>query len=294
MTKTEGGNHEGVTVVSLVIERGGAVLLGHRGRLKDHAPGEWEAISGRVEPGETLIEAARREALEETGLLVEVVRHLDYFRFRRGADAEVTVGATFHCRVRDGTERLSPEHDRFVWADLVQARDIGLPAGLVRCIEAVLEPLQTTIGRAGPADIPALVELMSQFYIESGYALDREWAAASFAQLLRDESRGAVWIARRGAEPAGHVVLALKHSMEFGGLAGVIDDLFVRPPFRRQGVGSALLSALFDACREFHLAAVHVEVDPGNVAALGLYRARGLREQSGRQTLTVQLGVQAG
>ncbi len=147
-----------------------------------------------------------------------------------------------------------------------------------------------TIERARLADIPALVELMSQFYAESSYALDREWAAASFAQLLREEARGAVWIARRGTEPAGHVVLALRHSMEFGGLAGVIDDLFVRPQFRRQGVGSALISALLAACRELHVAAAHVEVDPSNVAAWALYQAFGLRGHSTeRQTLTVQL-----
>ena len=152
-----------------------------------------------------------------------------------------------------------------------------------------------TFERAGHADIPALVELMSEFYAESSYTLDQAWAAASFAQLLRDEARGAVWIARHGAEPAGHVVLALKHSMEFGGLAGVIDDLFVRPRFRRQGVGSALLSALFDACRKLHVAAVHVEVDPGNVAASALYRAFGFHGQgTGRQSLVNDAFEQAG
>ncbi|MEO5692143.1 MAG: GNAT family N-acetyltransferase [Usitatibacter sp.] len=133
---------------------------------------------------------------------------------------------------------------------------------------------------------------MSQFYAESSYELDREWAATSFAQLLRDEVRGAVWIACCGTEPAGHVVLALKHSMEFGGLAGVIDDLFVRPQFRRRGVGSALLSALFDVCRKLHVGAVHVEVGPGNVAALALYQAHGLRGHLDRQTLTAQIGVE--
>ncbi len=152
--------------------------------------------------------------------------------------------------------------------------------------------LRATIERAGHSDIPALVELMGQFYAESSYALDRDWATASFAQLLRDEARGAVWIARCGGEPAGHVVLALRHSMEFGGLAGVIDDLFVRPQFRRQGVGTALLSELFDACRKLHVAAVDVEVGPGNVAASALYRAFGLQGHgTQRRTMTVKLGT---
>lgn len=150
--------------------------------------------------------------------------------------------------------------------------------------------MRTIVERAVQADIPDLVELMSQFYAESNYTLDREWAAGSFAQLLRDETRGAVWIARRGIEIAGHVVLVLRHSMEFGGPAGVVDDLFVLPQFRRQGVGSALLSALFDACRKLHVAALLVEVGTDNVAATAFYGTFGLCDRgTDRQTLIVQL-----
>ena len=127
------------TVVSLVIERDGTVLLGRRSATRDHAPGEWETISGRVEPNETLTEAVRREALEETGLAVDVLEQVDSFRFKRGADAADTIGVTFHCRVREGCERLSDEHDQFAWATLEQARGYGLPEGLVRCIEMVLK-----------------------------------------------------------------------------------------------------------------------------------------------------------
>lgn len=139
-----------------------------------------------------------------------------------------------------------------------------------------------------------MVELMGEFYAESNYAPDGEWAAASFEQLLRDEARGAAWIARDGTGSAGYVVLALRHSMEFGGLTGIIDDLFVRPQARRQGVGSALLAALFEECRARQVAAVQVEVGPDNLAASGLYRAFGLRDHgTERQTLTVQLGLEA-
>lgn len=127
------------SVVSLVIERDGAVLLGRRSLAKDHAPGQWETISGRVEPGETPQEAARREALEETGLKVEIVRQLDTFTFRRAQDNEDTLGITFHCRVKGGHVRLSPEHREFLWATLDGVRAYGLPEGLVRCITAVLK-----------------------------------------------------------------------------------------------------------------------------------------------------------
>jgi len=154
--------------------------------------------------------------------------------------------------------------------------------------------MRTDIARAGAAEIPALIDLMSEFYAESSYALDREWAEASFRRLLADETRGSAWLARRGEEPAGYVVLTLRHSMEFGGVAGVIDDLYVRPAFRRQRVGFALVSALFEACRSLGVAAIHVEVGPDNVGALALYRSFGLRGYSvERQTLTVELGREA-
>jgi 8-oxo-dGTP diphosphatase len=63
-----------IEAVSVIARDGDRFLLVKRGRapaLDLHAfPG------GRVEPGETLIEAARRELLEETGLVAErVVLH---------------------------------------------------------------------------------------------------------------------------------------------------------------------------------------------------------------------------
>lgn len=147
-----------------------------------------------------------------------------------------------------------------------------------------------TLERAGLADVPRLVNLMTEFYAESGRELDRRWAARSLEVLLRDGSKGTAWIAREGEEAAGHVVLTLRHSMEFGGLIGVIDDLFVRPRFRRQGIGTELLSAVLETAQSLHLAALQVEVDPANVAAMALYRAFGLIEQAdGRRTLVARL-----
>jgi GNAT superfamily N-acetyltransferase len=133
-----------------------------------------------------------------------------------------------------------------------------------------------TPARATRADIPVLVELMGEFYAESNYRLDRHWAAASFDQLLGESHRGGAWIAHAGGEPSGYVVIALRHSMEFGGLAGVIDDLFVRPAHRRQGIGAALLGAAFEECRRLGAVSMEVEVGDDNAAAANLYRAFGL------------------
>ena len=128
-----------VVVVSLVIERDRKVLLVRRSPSSDHAPGEWETVSGRVEFGESPIEAALREAFEETGLKVEVLQPLDTFHFYRGNAREEAVGITFHCRVDSGELRLSDEHTEYAWVSSGEAQGYNMPEGLLYCIGRVLD-----------------------------------------------------------------------------------------------------------------------------------------------------------
>ncbi|HWT02028.1 MAG TPA: GNAT family N-acetyltransferase [Pyrinomonadaceae bacterium] len=148
----------------------------------------------------------------------------------------------------------------------------------------------TTIHKATSEDIPALVEMMREFYAESDYPLDGNWAAGSFSALLRDDSLGAVWVASRDSEPAGYVVLTVRFSMEYGGLDAFIDDLFVRTAFRRRGLGRALVKALLDECGRRRVIAAHVEVGHDNDAAKMLYGGFGLKQgDDGRLKLTARL-----
>jgi ribosomal protein S18 acetylase RimI-like enzyme len=143
------------------------------------------------------------------------------------------------------------------------------------------------------ADIPQLVELMQEFYAESSFPLDRAWAAEAFARLLDDPSRGAIWIVDIDETPAGHVVLSVRFAMEFGGVIGYVDDLFIRPAFRRQGAARAALDVLTAECRRRGCRAVLVEVDPGNAAAQALYRRLGLLPlDDERETLRRSLGAE--
>ncbi len=59
-------DNQPVPAVSVAIARDGRVLLVRRGR--EPSRGAYAFPGGRVEPGETLEEAARRELLEETSL----------------------------------------------------------------------------------------------------------------------------------------------------------------------------------------------------------------------------------
>jgi 8-oxo-dGTP diphosphatase len=116
-----------LVVVAFLIERNDQILLLRRSMAKDHAPGEWEVGSGRVRQRESALEAVVREAREETGLEVHVVRPLDTFHFYRGKSQVETIGVTFHCRATRGELTLSPEHIEAKWVRM----SIGDTNGLV-------------------------------------------------------------------------------------------------------------------------------------------------------------------
>jgi ribosomal protein S18 acetylase RimI-like enzyme len=148
-----------------------------------------------------------------------------------------------------------------------------------------------SLRNASAEDIPVLLDLMQEFHGESGRALDRRWAEEAFAAFFRDSSHGAIWIVSSDDAAAGYVVLTLRFSMEFGGLDAFIDDLFVKPSYRRRGLGQRLLDALFDDCRRLGVFAVHVETGPDNIPARGLYESRGLKyPNDSRIMLTAELG----
>lgn len=139
-------------------------------------------------------------------------------------------------------------------------------------------------------DVAALVALMTTFYAESNFALPSGPAARTFETLLSDPRLGGVWIAEVGGEAVGHVVLTVCFSMEYGGLRGFIDDLYVRPDARGHGAAAGLLAAAREAALDRGVRALHVEVGPENHTARRLYARAGYAD-SGHLFLSLPLAA---
>src|SRR5690606_32950866 len=72
-----------------------------------------------------------------------------------------------------------------------------------------------------------------------------EWHTRETLRVLRAEpARGRVLVLAVEGAIAGYSILASFWSNELGGEVIVIDELYVRPAYRRQGHGAALLTAL--------------------------------------------------
>jgi len=138
-------------------------------------------------------------------------------------------------------------------------------------------------------DIPTLLALMSEFYSESGYELDRAAAETAFAAILSDNRLGYVWLIEDENKIVGYLALTLRFGMEYGGLIGCLDDLFVVPQSRNKGLSTAALIQVRDFCRPAGFAPSRLRLASAMAPRKRFYRRVGLVEAPGRQLLALAL-----
>jgi ribosomal protein S18 acetylase RimI-like enzyme len=137
-------------------------------------------------------------------------------------------------------------------------------------------------------DLQTLLDMMTDFYAESGYVLDRTRTAQAFTALLADPRLGRVWIIEQGSARAGYIVVTFVFAMEYGGVTAVVDDFYVRAAARGVGLGTAALAEVRRACSELGLRAMRVEVGHDNTVARSVYRRVGF-EVVDHQLMTLPL-----
>lgn len=134
--------------VGAIIVEDGRVLLVKRG----HAPllGEWSIPGGVLELGETVRQAARREAMEETGLTIEPMELLGVFdrvmRDERGRVKYQYVLIDFLCRKVAGDLCASGDADGCRWFTPKELKKLPLPADTAEVIRLGLEKSRTLSG----------------------------------------------------------------------------------------------------------------------------------------------------
>lgn len=124
-------------------------------------------------------------------------------------------------------------------------------------------------------DITILLELVQEFHEKEKLAFDEKLDGNALANFLADGSWGQVWIIQQEDEAIGYMILTLGYSLEYRGRDAFIDELYLRPKHRGQGIGTQMLTFAEETCRVLGVQALHLEVDFENPDAQRLYHRVG-------------------
>jgi mutator protein MutT len=98
-------------VLAAVIRRTNQFLLGKRPAHKHHG-GLWEFPGGKLEDGESLRDAARREILEELGVTVQTLGTILFRMQDQGSGYEI-----IFVEIEISGDPAALEHDEIAWFD---------------------------------------------------------------------------------------------------------------------------------------------------------------------------------
>lgn len=115
-------NKISVIVKGIIIYKNKVLLL-KRCEKDEINPGKWEFVGGRVEFGEDLEEALKREVMEETGINVNIDKILYATTYRRKENRQAFINV-YKCFAKDGKVLLSEEHKEYKWVSKEEFRKL--------------------------------------------------------------------------------------------------------------------------------------------------------------------------
>ena len=139
-------------------------------------------------------------------------------------------------------------------------------------------------------DVAALLPLVEQYWtFEDIAGFESVRVARELEWICAEPKLASGWIASIGGRAVGYLLAVFVFSLEHLGLTAEIDEFFVLPSARGQGIGDELLR-LAEAefvCRR--CTNVSLQLGKGNDGARAFYRAHGYEERAGFELLDKML-----
>jgi [ribosomal protein S18]-alanine N-acetyltransferase len=123
--------------------------------------------------------------------------------------------------------------------------------------------MTTTIRPATIQDVPTIVAL------ERSVAKAAHWSAEQYETRLKEDC---LMLAESNSQLVGFICARVSPG------EWEIENVVVANEFRRQGIASALVNALFESAKKADHPTVHLEVRESNLPARQLYTKHGFRE----------------
>jgi GNAT superfamily N-acetyltransferase len=129
------------------------------------------------------------------------------------------------------------------------------------------------VRRANVDDAERVAELLHDFNTE--FDTDSPGPAV-LAERLRGLLAGTQTFALLSGDPAvGLALVTLRPNVWYPGAVALLDEMYVAPPARGDGIGGAIVDRLVADCRRDGVSAIEINVDEGDVDAQRFYARHG-------------------
>jgi GNAT superfamily N-acetyltransferase len=141
-------------------------------------------------------------------------------------------------------------------------------------------PGDAAIRRATPGDAEAVARLLHDFQLEFDEPSPGvEALAERYAELIRNREMMVLLV---GDGPEGFAQLRFRPWVYSAGLHSYLEELYVVPSRRGQGLGRALLEAAMDAARSEGAEQMELGTSEDDIAARALYESVGFTNREAR------------
>jgi ribosomal protein S18 acetylase RimI-like enzyme len=134
-----------------------------------------------------------------------------------------------------------------------------------------------TFRPCGPKDHATLLKFVVEYYRFDKIPFDRASLSKGLDTLLRNLSQGQAWLMESHKKAVGYAVLTYNFDLEYGGVEGMLTDLYVGKRYRNRGIGSLALYEIEDFSRERGVRNIELQVLHHNPEAETFYRKAGFQ-----------------
>jgi GNAT superfamily N-acetyltransferase len=154
-------------------------------------------------------------------------------------------------------------------------REDGRDSCLARMHDGGMTPTDIVIVFATEQDAETVTQLQIDFGDEfDDPAPSFDVLLPRFRRLIVDPT-AFVLLAGERQDPAGYAVVTLRPTVYTDGPLAVLDELYVRPARRSEGIGTALLTSAIDEVLRRGGAEMHINVDEVDTDARRFYERHG-------------------
>jgi ribosomal protein S18 acetylase RimI-like enzyme len=147
----------------------------------------------------------------------------------------------------------------------------------------------TALTLAKTEDLDRLLPLVRAFHEEGAIDVLEDERLAGLKPLLEGSPYGGIWLIGPPRAPIGYVVICFGWSVEFGGMDGFVDELYIRPSVRGRGIGTEVLINLPKQLAKNGLKAIHLEVSRVAVRTQEAYKRAGFKPRADYMLMTRRL-----